>query len=113
MRGVLRVRLPNDLWTEIDEKKLRESDTGNAVLVDAIRLARKEIARKVEALGLNRSDRKQALRFFRYDTIVVNGHPAQDTIENLQPATEQASDEYKTSVYVKHIRLALNREEGK
>lgn len=113
MRGVLRVRLPNELWAEINRKKLRESDTGNAILVSAIHSARMEIARKVEALGLNRSNRKQRLKFFRYDVVVVNGHPSQDSIENLDGATGQASDEYKTSVYVKHIRLALNREEGK
>ena len=111
MRGVLRTRLPNELWSEIDEKRLRESETGNAILVDAVHLAFMEITRKMEALGLNRSDRKQALRFFRYDTIVVNGHPAQDSIENLQRATDQASNEYKTSVLTKHIRKALNREE--
>lgn len=72
-----------------------------------------EIVRKIQALGLNRSDRKQGRRFFRHDLILLNGHPSQETIENLHKATSQASEEYKTHVYTKYIRIALNREEGK
>jgi hypothetical protein len=114
MRGVHRVRLPNDLWAEIKEKGLQESDTGNALLIKAIHLAYMEIARKMEGLGLNKSDRKQRMRLFRHDQVAFNGHPFQDTIESLDKATDQASDEYKTYVLTKHIRMALNKgEEGK
>ena len=109
MKGALKVRLPNELWDKID--KIRDSGVLNNILVEAIHMADMEIARKVEALGLNRSDRKQRLRFFRNDIVLLNGHPQSDSIEAIHKATESATDEYKTAVYVKYVTKALNREE--
>jgi len=110
MRGALKLRLPNECWDDINNFRNRgDFKSRNAILVEAVHLGLIEITRQMERLGIIRSDTRQYRKFYRHDLILLNGHPSENSIEELFKESERARPEYVSFILWKHIRRAINR----
>jgi hypothetical protein len=104
MKGLLKLRLTREMWTEIEHfLNAGDFDHRISMVLDTILGCDLALKKEMDELGVNRSDRKQVRSFFKHDVLPFNGHPRAEAIEQAHRETGQVREELRQVVY--HVAL--------